>query len=416
MPVPALPHELSDHIIDFLHAEPRALSACGLVCRAWLAAARHHRFAATCVLGRLAPFAALLHASPGIAPHVRTLTLDGVAYPLRRRHELPALLAVLGALPALRALALGNLELDGPLVAALVEHPPFKRLTRLSLHRCLFASAADVIALVSASNWEHLAFDELDFPAEDDFGDAPPPVVQSLGLSGLWDPAVASLAQWVISGQNNRSIRTLRARISMRSEAQILAKLLESLGASLQKIDLKVDADTNLEGRYFRHYVPWIEVVEDTYAAVFNESDLSLSCLSALHRCRLEFHLREMFVPSNMSLPWIKTLVTQVTSHLLEEIVISIKADDMQDLRALDSECGSRDVAPVRFDDMCVLDWQKVHDTIEEHRMWGLKQIVVEGQGDASLFLRYIADSWPALEARVRPKRVGQLSQRREWI
>ena len=44
MPSPALPPELTDHIIDFLHADPRALKACSLASSTLRPAARFHLF------------------------------------------------------------------------------------------------------------------------------------------------------------------------------------------------------------------------------------------------------------------------------------------------------------------------------------------------------------------------------------
>lgn len=48
-PPPELPPELCDRIVDFLHDDRAALRACGLVCRQWAPAARHHLFSAVTV-------------------------------------------------------------------------------------------------------------------------------------------------------------------------------------------------------------------------------------------------------------------------------------------------------------------------------------------------------------------------------
>ena len=42
--LPILPQELIDMIIDYLHRDKITLAACGLVCRGWLCASRHHLF------------------------------------------------------------------------------------------------------------------------------------------------------------------------------------------------------------------------------------------------------------------------------------------------------------------------------------------------------------------------------------
>src|SRR5271170_4062894 len=41
---PALPNEIQDRILDFLHDAKPALKACALVCRAWVPTSRYHLF------------------------------------------------------------------------------------------------------------------------------------------------------------------------------------------------------------------------------------------------------------------------------------------------------------------------------------------------------------------------------------
>ncbi|KAJ6550848.1 hypothetical protein DFH09DRAFT_988700, partial [Mycena vulgaris] len=40
----ALPRELCDFVVDYLHAERPTLGSCALVCRAWVPASRFHLF------------------------------------------------------------------------------------------------------------------------------------------------------------------------------------------------------------------------------------------------------------------------------------------------------------------------------------------------------------------------------------
>ena len=122
---------------------------------------------------------------------------------------------------------------------------------------------------------------------------------------------------------------------------------------------------------------------------MFDGSEVSLEDLPNLRACQLEFSLREMFVVGNMSLPWINTLVTQFSSPRLENVTLRIKADNMEDLRALDSECGVRDVSVVHFDDFIILDWERIGGALENAR--ALKSFVVEGRGDATRFLENIS-------------------------
>ena len=130
---------------------------------------------------------------------------------------------------------------------------------------------------------------------------------------------------------------------------------------------------------------------------MFNESDFALSYLHNLRRCHLKFVLREMFVEGNISLPWIGSLMAQAISANLEEITISVKADNMEDLRALDSECGVRDISSVRFEDLCALDWSTLSAAVEQGR--SLKRLVVKGQGDVERLQTYFSEHHPTLKS-----------------
>ncbi|KAJ6586377.1 hypothetical protein DFH09DRAFT_1359718 [Mycena vulgaris] len=93
-----LAYELSDMVIDFLHANPAALVSCALVCSEWSPAAQFHLFRdvrlspaldryRACrtlptselthqAISRCAKFCAALRSSPRLIPLVRTLTVD----------------------------------------------------------------------------------------------------------------------------------------------------------------------------------------------------------------------------------------------------------------------------------------------------------------------------------------------------
>lgn len=247
--VPSLPHELSDHIIDFLYNDCLALSACSLSCSAFLAATRYHRFSVTCVFGRLGPFVDLLDASPGIATFVRTLRLDGVSYPLRRQVDPGALVDTLGRLPALNHLSLRNLKLDNALVSALNESADFKNIHGLDLHRCIFDSVDDLVRVISVPPLEHLAFEELNYPYDEfDQPCTPSPAITSLCIYGLWDEIMIKLARWLIAGTGYTSVRKLRTIFTTRLEADQVADLLRTLGEALQHLEVVVDPISNLQG------------------------------------------------------------------------------------------------------------------------------------------------------------------------
>lgn len=247
-----LPHELSDHIIDFLHDDHQALSTCGLVCRAWLSAARYHRFSVTRVYGRLAPFIELLEFSPGITPFIRTLQLQGFSYPHVRRYEPVELLSVLDRLPALRHLGLTSAELDAPLVAALAENTSFKRISGLEIRWCAAQNASDVVRLFMTPALEHL---EIDLPAcslEDSDSSIDLPTLKSLCIAQSAQ-GTDYFSRRIVMGTHR--IRKLQALITWRMDAPLVAEMLEALGESLEHLDINVDAETSLQGAciYHRH-------------------------------------------------------------------------------------------------------------------------------------------------------------------
>ena len=273
--VPQLPHELSDHIIDFLYDDGLALSACSLTCRAFLAVARYHRFSVTWVWGRLGPFIVLLDSSPEIAPFIKTLRLDGIAYPLRRRVDPMALLATLNRLPALRYLGLRHLELDAPLVQALSDDASFKNLKGLDLDRCLFDSLDDLICVIRTPSLEHLSVQEPDYP-DNELGETTlPPAISSLEVSGLWNEKTVKIAKWLTTSTSQTPIRKLRSYITSNFEAESIAPILQTLGEALESLEIVVDPESSLQGE-------------------------ALAVLTSMHCCLLELVLIKQ--PYSMSL------------------------------------------------------------------------------------------------------------------
>ena len=406
--VPPVPHELSDHVIDFLHDDCRALSACALTCRAWLAAARYHRFADTAVRGKLVRFIELLDASPGFAPYVKTLRWSGLTYQWFYSIDSDALLCVLDRLPSLGELSLTNFAIDLELVLALRNSTSFTRLNGLTLNCCSVTSDCEFVQLVHSPSWGHLGVEELRCSYQDGGLDdsTPPPLVHSLSISGLQNPFMINAADWLISGGNRTAIRELRVYITSRVEAKQVADILGKLGGSLQRLEVTIDPESNLEGNVAtspKLFATGFLELTIHLTVVLHESGLSLACLPNLRRCDLTFNLHEMFVEGTPSLPWINSMVAQLCGTCLEELVLCIQADNMEDLRALDSECGVRAVSPVRFEDLRLLDWEMVSRTFEGS---ALASIVVEGQGDAASLYAHTASKWPRLGGLVNCRRV----------
>ena len=80
---PALPVEVIEQVVDFLHDDAHTLAVCSLTCRTLLLTARKHLWYSVHIhilrdrqpkTRRLAGFLALLDANPDLAPYVRSLT------------------------------------------------------------------------------------------------------------------------------------------------------------------------------------------------------------------------------------------------------------------------------------------------------------------------------------------------------
>lgn len=138
-----------------------------------------------------------------------------------------------------------------------------------------------------------------------------------------------------------------------------------------------------------------------------SEADLDLSHCKVLRICCLTFYLREMFVSENQSLRWIHDCLQQLTSPHLETIELTIFADPMTDLRALDSECGTRSLDYVDFDTMRELDWDRLDHMFTKERLESLQKVVLVGQGESSGIYGFLDKSHPGLKRIIELRKKG---------
>ncbi len=131
MSPPALPAELTDVIIDHLHADRDALAACALVCRAWRDAAQHHLLATIfCGRGALRRLLMQVEArddaprvadtsrveddtgvSDAFAPRVREVWVIGPRLGFTALFDVGTMARLLAALPNLHTLHLARVSL-----------------------------------------------------------------------------------------------------------------------------------------------------------------------------------------------------------------------------------------------------------------------------------------------------------------
>ncbi|KAF7789675.1 hypothetical protein EIP86_000621 [Pleurotus ostreatoroseus] len=380
---PVVPHELTDRIIDFLHNDYVTLSAVSLACRSFLPATRFHRFAHLVLVGgRIEGFNKLLDISPDLGPFVGELVLDsGLSNASWRRLTAKTVSAMLDRLPSINSLGFRYLKLDKEIMRTVTN---VRRLRTLSLVACILPSPDSLARTLSTlEHLTHLNVEDLSH-AEDDAitGGVQPPRILTFGATGMDTEGTSQICSWILNGEDSGDIRTLYTKVRSRAEASAMRDLIETLGDTLTDFQMVVDAEASL-------------------AAVFGESDLSLRCLTNLRSCRLTFKLREMFVPENISLPWITGLVSQLSSNRLSEVSLSIHADDVRDLRSLDSECGVRETFPVSFDELQALDWTALDESLNTERLGSLQQIVISGVGDPSALQAFLRMNHPLLESLV---------------
>lgn len=139
---PRLPPELYDRILDHLHDDPRALSACSLTCRSWLPTSRFHLFQGVrihsfdyeCFLGTL-------RSSPVIGRYVTSLRLHDLRNPF-----LPDIMQIL---QSVATLALTQLDLsDATTMSTLATLA--RSLTELRLHVVTVVDLVSITELAKA--------------------------------------------------------------------------------------------------------------------------------------------------------------------------------------------------------------------------------------------------------------------------
>lgn len=244
--MPRVPYELSDYIIDFLHADPSALSACALTCRSWAPAARFHLFRSVTLPNRnfTTPFQRLLHTSPDLGWYVRELTvakfvdsstpaiLPALQEPTALERALPHIFA---GIPALRTLSLSHVDMKCIPNLKGLQHPS---VSALSMSYCQFNQFADIVDLVACfPNLAELSIAGLTWKDETRICyPAPIPTLQKLTLGR--DTDSETLFSWFEAAELHSSVTTLLARCATEHDAELVGPFVKRAGAFLQHLDL----------------------------------------------------------------------------------------------------------------------------------------------------------------------------------
>ncbi|KAJ3552870.1 hypothetical protein NM688_g3927 [Phlebia brevispora] len=400
--MPLLPHELSDRIIDFLHDDRSTLSKVSLVCRSFLPATRYHRFSNLVLVGsRIERFNQLLDISPNLGAFVSNLVLNsGLSHTVWRRLSAETLSNMLQRMPALQFLDLRFLRLQDEVMDLI---GTIKVLHSLSLVGCNVPSADSLAYLLGRlESLVRLEVEDLNFSEECAIGESVErPHILTLSATGLTDEATNQICSWILDDEGRLDILSFHTRLRSRAEAIATKNVIEQLGGTLTDFQMVVDAEASLTCELSSIPSESSGLLTDVLA-VFGESDIDLGCLTNLRSCRLVFKLREMCVPENLSLPWISTLVSQLSSSYLSNIAVNIQADNVQDLRALDSECGVRETFPVRFGELQALDWAAIEGALDNRLQGSLTVITMEGIGNPGVLQDFLHLSHPILAGLIR--------------
>ena len=260
---PVLPAEITDIIIDHLHDQPHALSACSLTCSNWLPRSRLHRFRDVELMdtSKFSSFAALITGAPEIGDCVKKLVfrshcdehthnyhVPGLGEPSCDRVCYPNVRTVVAAARDLRELRIDGLPLAlFSAVSSSVES--------VSLSFVSMPPAADLTRWIrSLPSLRSLAVDLLAFESdhriEFEIPEGAPAVAHS--LDELQVSFVASLSwpssfsEWLISERVGSQLRRLRVHSLGKSRGGInggVKQLLRELGPSLELLEICINSD-----------------------------------------------------------------------------------------------------------------------------------------------------------------------------
>ncbi|KAI0727991.1 hypothetical protein C8Q72DRAFT_421062 [Fomitopsis betulina] len=379
MPVPHLPDELSDHIIDYLHNDYHALAACALTCRQWLPAARYHAlgditlYASTCKA-----FAELLAASPALAAVIRSVELSSIIDGSRVWEAVD--LTFLHLLTSVTRLSLRRARPQGSVLKVLIHTLPNVR--QLTIHRCWFATLHDLALLVSSFPYLKdlsLLFRIADPTAAVTLPLSPLPAgLRSIVLGALEfdQQPLNALISW-LANSSSQTLTILSSHIVWR--AWPTHDLLENFASSLQQLELVVNTEMSL-------------------SALFGKGPgLSLSDCSNLRTFTLHMSLAGMCVATNLDLPWIAILLSQLCSPHLQRITFSLHTEDLLDLRTLSSENAVRQLSRTCFTDLILLDWERICATLSSQSLAALQTFVIQGAGSKQPLTQFLQNSYPDL-------------------
>lgn len=244
-----VPQELSDMIIDFLHADKRTLKACSLVCRSWTAAAQYHILYSFRLTAEPSKGGYAVQLRPLLEPPVCDRIRELVLTPGPSRYSplseftMDVLLTVLKALPALRSLSLsetGFVETGDPST----HHLNSFCLKKLDVSWMYPTSPGtshgflDVLSVLSDVRELHLGpIHNKHLPGEYELVEiARTTRVQHMTLAEVSPALVTTLSGLMYPG----ALKTMKTCITTAGEVALLGTLLHGVGSELEQFQLAI--------------------------------------------------------------------------------------------------------------------------------------------------------------------------------
>ncbi|KAF8530822.1 hypothetical protein JB92DRAFT_3139208 [Gautieria morchelliformis] len=374
-----LPGELVDQVIDHLHDDPPSLRACCITCRAWVPSARFHIFHNIVLSAERADaLTVLLETSPHISSLVRSLTIKGHQDEMPKGLDyyleavIPAIAPKLTRLKTLRVERVTLAMQDPKVLSALIHN--FSTLQELCLSFVLFDRFRDFAALIVAHPFLEcldLGFIYWNFKSvtaeshwENVFQEYPD--LRSRLRCIKLDITPDIVTNWISSHYRVLPVRTVNRYTMFALDIPQNTTFLQTIGSSLEHLTICI---------YQRIW----ESLEKT------EMDL----LSSNTRLRtLTFHSLWL-CPEHRAYAWIPVLLSQVTSHYIEEISFALIWTQVHAIETVDLEL--------------------VQDIITKPVFSGLKRVIFRVGVDP-------VEGSQAIRARMSQlDRMGLLVFRREW-
>lgn len=253
--------EIVDVIIDYLHGDKQSLSACCLVCKAWLPTGRYHlRSRLSLHKSNAASFFQLIDAPKStLGHHIRHLSIQQDNSALRNlscdddsdsyygdsekgcsEFRLDDVLPRMSGLPSISSLCLSWVMNGlGPAATSALLHG-FPNLTELEFRSCAFPSLSEFAAMISAhQNLQRLALSDVEW-----FDLSPPSNKQSLPpllhILELYITRSSEFLSWLLAHRGSLKLDTVMLGSAFwdYEDAVAIGALLRSLGPTLRHLSL----------------------------------------------------------------------------------------------------------------------------------------------------------------------------------